>query len=388
MSWYIGFYRSGKTRVFQTSKKATKKSFPFYEKVMGPFESDEEAREEASRHRPRIGGVLDARRSNPSLIYCECGHPEKHHNDPRDRGRSNCLIERCNCLQFVPKKKPKKNPGAAWHRAEEDHARRLERTELEPKRRSFFSGARETHEFSAKRSEALGINPRRRNPGSDWEIYPATSHADAIDEVLKYRSEGKDAKVTFNPNSRVWEVWVSSERGENPRRDIDRFRPFRGGTPTYCKCGHLLDIHYKGKAHSAISYCKLCDCNKYITSRSRREILRKNPPLCVCGHRKVYHKTSRIVPSTDYCTVGDCSCRTYISSRPYKKRRELKKNPPGHKIYDNILAIEARKGKDSNFPSENFRHDFKGGATVEGMPDGSLRIRSKHGKRLWKNFNY
>jgi hypothetical protein len=59
------------------------------------------------------------------------------------------------------------------------------------------------------------------------------------------------------------------------------------------------------------------------------------------------------------------------------------------KIYDNILAIEAKKGKDSLFPNENFRHDFskiKGKASVYGMPDGSLVIKGK--KRLWKRFNY
>jgi len=65
------------------------------------------------------------------------------------------------------------------------------------------------------------------------------------------------------------------------------------------------------------------------------------------------------------------------------------RNPPGRtEIYDNILAIEAKKGKNSLWPNEKFRHDFKGGATVDGLPDGSLHIRSKKGKRLWKNIDY
>lgn len=68
-----------------------------------------------------------------------------------------------------------------------------------------------------------------------------------------------------------------------------------------------------------------------------------------------------------------------------------RKNPPEVpvEIYENILAIEARKGKKSKFPKENFRHDFKGAkAKILGMPDGSLKIVSTVGKKLWKPFNY
>ena len=60
------------------------------------------------------------------------------------------------------------------------------------------------------------------------------------------------------------------------------------------------------------------------------------------------------------------------------------------KIYDKILAIEAKKGKDSLWPNELFRHDFKERSHGEiwGLKDGALLIVSKSGKRLWKNFNY
>ena len=57
-------------------------------------------------------------------------------------------------------------------------------------------------------------------------------------------------------------------------------------------------------------------------------------------------------------------------------------------IYDEILAIEAKKGKKSNFPDDLFRHDFNGSkASIHGLKDGSLLIKSKIGKKLWKNFN-
>lgn len=67
------------------------------------------------------------------------------------------------------------------------------------------------------------------------------------------------------------------------------------------------------------------------------------------------------------------------------------KNPSSQPtlIYDKLLSIKARK-KHGKFAGENFRHDFKRDtdAVVMGNPDGSLTIRSKKGKRLWKRFNY
>ncbi|MFH1398955.1 MAG: hypothetical protein ABIG95_02495 [Candidatus Woesearchaeota archaeon] len=59
------------------------------------------------------------------------------------------------------------------------------------------------------------------------------------------------------------------------------------------------------------------------------------------------------------------------------------------KIYDNITAVEAVKGRESLWPGEPFRHDFKrtkGKASVYGLADGSLIVKGK--KRLWKKFNY
>lgn len=79
-----------------------------------------------------------------------------------------------------------------------------------------------------------------------------------------------------------------------------------------------------------------------------------------------------------------------IQIAPYKRR--LKENPIQSqivdKIYDKILAIEARKGGDSLWPRENFRHDFKEGAEIFGLKDGSLLVVGKKGKRLWKRINY
>ena len=72
----------------------------------------------------------------------------------------------------------------------------------------------------------------------------------------------------------------------------------------------------------------------------------------------------------------------------------MKTNPVANaiKIYDTILAIEAKKGgkHESLWANEDFRHDFKTGskAAVYGLEDGSLLIKSQNGKRLWKKFKY
>ena len=62
----------------------------------------------------------------------------------------------------------------------------------------------------------------------------------------------------------------------------------------------------------------------------------------------------------------------------------------GTEVYETIIAIEAQKGENSLWSKEFFRHDFKGSsaASVYGLPDGSLLIKSKAGKRLWKNCKY
>jgi hypothetical protein len=56
------------------------------------------------------------------------------------------------------------------------------------------------------------------------------------------------------------------------------------------------------------------------------------------------------------------------------------------KIYDRIIEIRAQKGKDSEYPGERFKHTFGPGSEILGNPDGSITIRNKKGKRLWRNF--
>lgn len=68
------------------------------------------------------------------------------------------------------------------------------------------------------------------------------------------------------------------------------------------------------------------------------------------------------------------------------------KNPPGAIVYHRLLKIEAKKGPGHRCDAackradHSYFHDFGPGAVVYGMPDGSLKIRSTSGKRLWNFF--
>jgi hypothetical protein len=90
--------------------------------------------------------------------------------------------------------------------------------------------------------------------------------------------------------------------------------------------------------------------------------------------------------------IGPFSSRKEAESFAHQSGYDVyKDNPPADmvEIYDNILAIEAKKGSKSLFQNERFRHDFdlkKGKAKIYGLPDGSLLIKGN--KKLWRKFNY
>lgn len=74
----------------------------------------------------------------------------------------------------------------------------------------------------------------------------------------------------------------------------------------------------------------------------------------------------------------------------FRSWSRVNRNPHKVKIYDTTLAIEAVKGRDSLWPGEKFRHDFdtKSKASIYGLEDGSILIKSSKGRKLWKNFDY
>lgn len=157
----------------------------------------------------------------------------------------------------------------------------------------------------------------------------------------------------------------------------------------------LMEKGYKRKDLDIVSIHKLRAMFKRQNPNPRRsstgKILKQKarPGFLELKHfmcHNCLHKFSKEVPRHQIqimCPI----CKDY-----YASIRKKSKNPSTKgavKIYDNILAIEAQKGKDSHFPNEEFRHDFsksKGKASIFGMPDGSLVIKGN--KKLWRKFDY
>jgi len=82
-----------------------------------------------------------------------------------------------------------------------------------------------------------------------------------------------------------------------------------------------------------------------------------------------------------------------VKENPRKRIARKNCNPPGGvKVYGRLLRIEAQKiGKhrcDAGCAKANhsYFHDFGPGAVVYGMADGSLRVTSSNGKKLWNWF--
>ncbi len=74
----------------------------------------------------------------------------------------------------------------------------------------------------------------------------------------------------------------------------------------------------------------------------------------------------------------------------YYLDKKRKRNPMINavEIYSNIQSIDAVKGHNSLWPREQFRHKFKPGAKIYGLPNGDILIHSTKGRRLWKKFKY
>jgi hypothetical protein len=71
------------------------------------------------------------------------------------------------------------------------------------------------------------------------------------------------------------------------------------------------------------------------------------------------------------------------------QRRRAKKNPPLRKygaaklIGMEVYEIRYRHAKDGT----DYRHPMETNVILLGMPDGSLRLESTEGHKLWKVFN-
>ncbi len=228
----------------------------------------------------------------------------------------------------------------------------------------------------------IGYIEARKRPDGKWQLFFRGTRNEVFQgELFKTAS---DARNYF----KVMQIKQDTKR--NPKMKT-----------IHLKCGHKISVktwpskaglakvrhHYK-KFHPA--RMKKMTKKSLATKRKRGLI---NP--------KRYKRRIRRCPETRIDAGGilhRCSKPIYHSGGHLLKivrgkkglvKNKCKPNPPSTIIYDKLLGIEARKGH-GKFAGQNFKHDFrsKTDAQVLGNPDGSLTIRSKKGRRLWKKFNY
>ena len=171
----------------------------------------------------------------------------------------------------------------------------------------------------------------------------------------------------------------------------------------HLKCGHKIQVktwpsrvglakvrhHYK-KFHPA----RMKKMTKKSLATKRKKGLINPYQVEMGAGKEPYTVTFRTKKELDKYLGKAKKHHPYFRVLGVKKVKQKKnrcKNPSSKStlIYDKLLGIEARKGH-GKFSGQNFKHDFKSktDAMVLGNPDGSLTIRSKKGKRLWKKFDY
>ena len=242
---------------------------------------------------------------------------------------------------FVHKRILKRNPGAKWHKERIDrHTYSLKKSEERSDNAlaDYNAGARDAHIESFNASKKLGINPR-----SGWKYYGhANSEKEAKTLGQKIANKLRTSVNVSHIKSRGRDRWEISYKSLKKNSSEMKNNPW-----------HRTEHKFNSRAEAKGIGQKLAD-HYGVQVRAEK-----------CPNTGKWHL--------------------------YIKKSKMMSNPPkgAVKIYDDILAIEAKKGNNSLWPREKFRHDFKskkGKAAIYGMPDGSLMISSS--KKLWKNFDY
>ncbi len=318
------------------------------------------------------------------------------------------------------KKIIKKNPGAAWHKEQmeqaNDHASIYRK---EDKRRYFYGGRSSAHRDSFDKARKLGMNPaakayvgitHRAKPHLfTSSVRPSQVHLGA--KYLKVYGPFKSYTEAEQFEDRLRTKHRMNPKVKLTNKELKALESYYGyklfitdnvlSTEKY-KGGPLESIMSITEAKSFAKRIMKVKKNPELGKMTDKELLAIDMANKF-GAKKIREGISWMkavfntqMSSTKFCQWLDKNNYDYWAN--HKKAtndyivsfRSLKKNPPqATEIYSDVLAIEAKKGKDSLWPGEKFRHSFKKGGKIIGLNDGSLLIKpKKNGQKLWKNFNY
>lgn len=212
----------------------------------------------------------------------------------------------------------------------------------------------------------------------------------ALQIAIKWRKHNMPVSVRIPERVLSW-------RERQRKGSIMRPKTFKRIKGKARRTGYRVPSAVGGKAYYVTLLSKYLDTHpkdvgvKILLSRlvKRRGKIRKNVPPHIKDEILKWHWAGK-----KHVHIANLINKKYGLNLTVVDIRRIvfgQKNPVSQPtlIYDKLLGIEARK-QHGKFKGENFRHDFKHDtdAVVMGNPDGSLTIRSKKGKRLWKRFNY
>jgi len=340
---------------------------------------------------------------------------------------------------------PNKNPGAAWHKKEAIKARKLSRRATTDTSEYYHAGWQGAHEHSAKISKQLNLNPAAKTyVGITHQAKPKLFTSAERPTMAKL---GRAFMTVYGP----FKTYTDAEKFEDRLRKKHRMNPgikWYAGVIKYkietSRLPSAIVFGYSGKVienkfgelfnfvfgpykteNEAIQVAKYQGyqvslqplSRVYSTIKLRKSSeLKKNPELGKIlptellaidmanefGAKGIKQGMSNIRAIFKSITNAN-KFVTWLTNRNYSYRigtdknnlhvvsfASIRKNPVrAIEIYDNILAIEAKKGKSSLWPGEKFRHDFKKGGKIFGLGNGSLLIKPRNNnQKLWKNFNY
>ena len=196
---------------------------------------------------------------------------------------------------------------------------------------------------------------RKRNPGSVWHSRKGSEARRLSSQAME---DGRRDEASFHDGERSAHIQsriVSDSKGmPNPRR-----RSRNPGARYHATLGRFHEEAIQRTTDTERIY-HIGRRDAHVESMKRSDRLGINPSCNPC--RNPAHR--------------------------HYRRLRLRRNPAvGTEIYDRITAIEATKGDGSLWPREPFRHDFKDGGKIIGLPNGDLLIK-RRSKKLWKDFDY
>jgi hypothetical protein len=98
------------------------------------------------------------------------------------------------------------------------------------------------------------------------------------------------------------------------------------------------------------------------------------------------HWKEKRLPHTNFSKFSTSELREIYAFN--KAETKYKRNPgKGTTIYKKVLEIRATQNQSDGIPrSDRFVHKFTSPVRAIGNSDGSVTLKSKHGKKLWKRF--